>query len=40
MMWVYSFIMLLLALPGAVVGVLTLLERYNNWRSNYAKKER
>lgn len=39
MLWVYSFITLLLALPGAVVGVLTLLERYSKWRSNHAKKE-
>lgn len=39
MTWVYSFIALLLALPGAVVGILTLMEQYNKWRSNHAKKE-
>jgi hypothetical protein len=38
MMWVYSIITTLLALPGAVVGVLTLLEQYNKRRSDHAKK--
>ena len=38
MMWVYSFAAVLLALPGAVVGILTLVEYYSKWRSNHAKK--
>ena len=40
MLWVYSFVAILLALPGAIVGVLILMERYSEWRSNHAKKER
>jgi hypothetical protein len=39
-MSVYAFVTLLLALPGAAVGVLALMERYNKWRSEHAKKER
>ncbi len=38
MMWVYSFVAVLLALPGAAIGVLTLVEQYSKWRSNHAKK--
>lgn len=38
MMWVYSLAIVLLSVPGAVVGVLTLVERYKKWRSNHAKK--
>ena len=39
-MWIYSFLTVLLALPGAIGGILTLTERYNKWRSDHAKKER
>lgn len=38
MMWVYSIITIVLALPGAVVGVLTLVEQYNKRGSDHAKK--
>jgi hypothetical protein len=39
MTWVYSIVTVLLALPGAVVGVLTLVEQYNKQRSDHAKKK-
>lgn len=38
MTWIYSFIAVLLALPSAMVGILSLMERYSKWRSNHAKK--
>jgi hypothetical protein len=40
MMWVcvYSSLTVLLALPGAVVGILTLVEQYHKRRADHAKK--
>lgn len=38
MTWVYSIMTVLLALPGAVVGVLTLVGQYHKRRSDHAKK--
>ncbi|EFH85410.1 hypothetical protein Krac_6630 [Ktedonobacter racemifer DSM 44963] len=39
-MGMYPFIAVLLALPGAIVAMLTLIERYTKWRASHAKKER
>lgn len=40
LMGIFPFIAVLLALPSAIVAMLTLIERYTKWRANHAKKER
>jgi len=38
MFWIYSLAMLVLAIPGAVVSSLVLIERGRNRRENDASK--
>jgi len=38
MLWIYSITALLLAVPGAIVSTLILVDRYHKRRAHHAKQ--